>query len=249
MTAPERLPAFAALDDAKRDRFLGALGRDELAPLKRRWEIWARPEQLPPPGDWRVWLICAGRGFGKTRAGAEWASAVARTDASARIALVGASMAETRAIMVEGESGILAVSPPNNEPLFEPSLRRISWPNGAQAFLYSAAEPEGLRGPQHSHACGAGAEGIRGKRGTCAHRRPAPLHSGRRGDQPASLAGRWRVLACVRQRLRRLGRAGRDSRLPPGRHLAVRSPDRGNASVQPAFGAGYALRRWLAGRS
>lgn len=120
--------------------------------LDRHWPLWAREEQLPPPGAWRIWLICAGRGFGKTRAGAEWVQQMARSDPQARIALIGASLAEVRAIMVEGESGILAVSPPHRRPLFEPSLRRISWPNGAQAFLYSAAEPEGLRGPQHSHA-------------------------------------------------------------------------------------------------
>ncbi|WP_119081983.1 phage terminase large subunit family protein [Altererythrobacter sp. B11] len=116
------------------------------------WELWGRPEQLPPPVDWRVWLICAGRGFGKTRAGAEWVRHIARTDGSARIALVGASLAEARAVMVEGESGLLAASPGACRPEFEPSLRRLQWDNGAQAFLYSAAEPESLRGPQHSHA-------------------------------------------------------------------------------------------------
>ena len=116
------------------------------------WPFWARPEQLPPPGDWRVWLICAGRGFGKTRAGAEWVGMVARADPAARIALVGSSIGEARSVMVEGESGLLACGPRDKRPRFEASLRRLTWPNGAQATLYSAAEPDSLRGPQHSHA-------------------------------------------------------------------------------------------------
>ena len=125
---------------------------ERIALASWHWEVWGRDEQLPPPGDWRVWLICAGRGFGKTRAGAEWVRDVARHDGEARIALVGASLGEVRSVMVEGESGILAASPGSLAPVYEPSLRRLSWPNGAQAFLYSAGEPESLRGPQHTHA-------------------------------------------------------------------------------------------------
>ncbi|WP_421850378.1 DNA-packaging protein [Novosphingobium sp.] len=116
------------------------------------WPLWARASQLPPPGNWRVWLIMAGRGFGKTRAGAEWVRMVAERDHSARIALVASSLHEARSVMVEGESGLMAVSPPHLRPRYEPSLRRIVWPGGAQALLYSAAEAETLRGPQHSHA-------------------------------------------------------------------------------------------------
>lgn len=112
----------------------------------------AHPGQEPPEGDWRTWLIMAGRGFGKTRAGAEWVRSVAETDRHARIALVATSLNEARAVMVEGESGLLACCAPGHAPAYEPSLRRLTFPNGAQAFLYSAAEPEGLRGPQHSHA-------------------------------------------------------------------------------------------------
>lgn len=107
---------------------------------------------MPPAGDWRTWLILAGRGFGKTRAGAEWIRACADASPQARIALVGATLVEARAVMVEGESGLLAICPPDRLPKFEPSLRRLTWPNGAQATLYSAQEPESLRGPQHSHA-------------------------------------------------------------------------------------------------
>lgn len=116
------------------------------------WGLQARAAQVPPPGDWRTWLVMAGRGFGKTRTGAQWANAVAERDPEARIALVAANLGEARAIMVEGESGIMAAIAPHRRPVFEPSLRRMTWPNGAQALLYSAAEPESLRGPQHSHA-------------------------------------------------------------------------------------------------
>ncbi|EJU11426.1 hypothetical protein LH128_18919 [Sphingomonas sp. LH128] len=130
---------------------------DALEPEERRewnwhWRLWARPEQLAPIGDWRTWLVMAGRGFGKTRCGAEWTAAIAEAEPTARIALVAANLAEARAVMVEGESGLLNVGAPWRRPAFEPSLRRLTWPNGAQAMLYSAAEPESLRGPQHSHA-------------------------------------------------------------------------------------------------
>ena len=115
------------------------------------WEYAARPEQLPPPGDWRVWMIMAGRGFGKTRAGAEWVRMIAESHPDARIALVSSSLAEARAVMVEGESGLLAVCRPGSKPIYEPSLHRLRFASGAQAQLFSAAEPETLRGPQHSH--------------------------------------------------------------------------------------------------
>jgi len=141
-----------ALPDADRHLFLSRLSKGERDELRWHWEVWARRAQLPPPGDWRVWLVLAGRGFGKTRTGAEWVRKLARRRPQARIALVAASLAEARAVMVEGESGILAISPPHRRPEFEPSLRRLTWPNGATATLYSAAEPESLRGPQHSHA-------------------------------------------------------------------------------------------------
>jgi phage terminase large subunit-like protein len=116
------------------------------------WRYTARRDQLPPPGDWRIWMIMAGRGFGKTRSGAEWVRMVADANPGARIALVSSSLAEARAVMVEGESGLLAICRPGHKPLYEPSLHRIRFRSGAQAQLFSAAEPESLRGPQHSHA-------------------------------------------------------------------------------------------------
>ncbi len=115
------------------------------------WQRWASEAQQPPGGDWSLWLVMAGRGFGKTRAGAEWVRSIAEHDASARIALVAANYGEARSVMVEGDSGLLNISPPSSRPVWEASLKRLRWANGAQAMLYSAAEPEALRGPQHSH--------------------------------------------------------------------------------------------------
>ncbi|WEK45612.1 MAG: terminase family protein [Candidatus Andeanibacterium colombiense] len=133
-------------------RFTRNLTQPEKDEFGYNFGPWAHDGQVPPPGDWRTWLVLAGRGFGKTRAGAEWVRAVAEADGQARIALVGASLGEVRSVMVEGESGLLACCPPGRKPLYEPSLRRVTFPNGAQALLYSAAEPESLRGPQHCHA-------------------------------------------------------------------------------------------------
>ena len=152
MTRRDRLRWLLALEPARRDEVLAALSQAEREELRWNWALWSRPEQRAPAGDWRIWLICAGRGFGKTRAGAEWVRETARCNPEARIALVAASLSEARSIMIEGESGILACSSPRRKPQYEPSLKRLTWPNGAQAFAYSAAEPESLRGPQHSHS-------------------------------------------------------------------------------------------------
>lgn len=140
------------LEDDARHALLRQMPDKERAFLHYNWPIWSRTSQRAPAGDWTCWLICAGRGFGKTRTGAEWVREIAIRDPAARIALVGASLNEARSVMVEGESGIMQLSPPGYCPEFEPSLRRLTWPNGAVATLYSAAEPESLRGPQHSHA-------------------------------------------------------------------------------------------------
>jgi phage terminase large subunit-like protein len=113
------------------------------------WDIWSRPKQREPQGDWRVWLILAGRGFGKTRTGAEYIRKQVEKNICGRIALVGRTAADVRDVMVEGESGILAASHPNRRPKYEPSKRRLTWPNGAIATTYSADEPDTLRGPQH----------------------------------------------------------------------------------------------------
>ncbi len=116
-----------------------------------RWRDMARVEQVAPAGDWSTWLYMAGRGAGKTRAGAEWVQE--QIDGGCRrIALVGATAADVRDVMVEGESGILSTARPGMRPTYEPSRRRLTWPNGAIATTYSAEEPERLRGPQHDAA-------------------------------------------------------------------------------------------------
>lgn len=143
---------FADSSAQERRALFFSLNRRQQQDVLYHWNFWARPEQRPPAGDWSIWLIMAGRGFGKTRAGAEWVRQIAECDGSARLALVGANYAETRTVMVEGESGLLSIAPPKHRPNWEPSLKRLTWENGAQAHLYSAAEPEGLRGPQNSHA-------------------------------------------------------------------------------------------------
>lgn len=153
------LEILEALEPAERRKKLTVFSDTEREELLTHWKLWARAEQLAPESDWRTWLVMAGRGFGKTRAGAEWVRGVAEADPNARIALVGATMPEVRAVMVEGESGLLSVCPVRQRPNFEPSLRRVVWANGAQALLYSAAEPETLRGPQHSHTFGVGRKG------------------------------------------------------------------------------------------
>lgn len=140
-----------ASDEFKADLFK-TIPKDELERWRWHWKIWAREAQLPPEGDWRTWLVMAGRGFGKTRAGAEWVRMVAERDSEARIALIAGNLGEARAIMIDGESGLMRICEPEKRPKFESSIRRLTWPNGAQATLYSAAEPESLRGPQHSHA-------------------------------------------------------------------------------------------------
>lgn len=125
--------------------------------LLKDWEVWARADQLPPGGDWRNWLILGGRGAGKTRAGAEWVRAVALArksygEPARQIALVGESIADVREVMIEGVSGLLAIHTRGERPRWEPSRRRLEWPNGAVAYAFSADDPESLRGPQFDAA-------------------------------------------------------------------------------------------------
>jgi len=140
---------LASLPEPARETLAAALSPAEARALLYDWSFWARPAQLPPQGNWRVWLLLAGRGFGKTRTGAEMIRARVAASTARRLALVAPTAADARNVMVEGESGILTISPPWDRPRYEPSKRRLTWPNGAIATLYSAEEPERLRGPQH----------------------------------------------------------------------------------------------------
>jgi predicted phage terminase large subunit-like protein len=121
--------------------------------LATSWRVRARPEQLAPAGDWwSVWLALAGRGWGKTRTGTEWVHEHATAGSAGRIALVAPTAADVRDVLIEGPSGFLAIASESTRPRWEPSKRRLEWPNGAVATAYSAEEPERLRGPQHDLA-------------------------------------------------------------------------------------------------
>jgi phage terminase large subunit-like protein len=120
------------------------------------WKMWGRPEQQAPDGNWNIWIYLAGRGAGKTRSAAEWVREQAKytTTGQRRFALVARTAADVRDVIVEGESGIMNVTPPSERPLYEPSKRRLTWPNGNTATCFTADEPDSLRGPQFTHAWG-----------------------------------------------------------------------------------------------
>jgi len=151
--------ALHHLAPAERPAFLASLAPRTVLALPYLWPVWARPEtQLPPPGEWQTWLIMGGRGSGKTRAGAEWVRAQVEgatplaPGPRSRIALVAETADQARDVMVLGESGLIACTPRDRRPVFHVSRRHLEWPNGAQAWLYSAADPESLRGPQFDGA-------------------------------------------------------------------------------------------------
>lgn len=139
------------LPEPERLKFLTSLTDQEAEALLYDWEFNGRPKQLEGimNGDWFLWLILAGRGFGKTRTGAEMVRHWVEKCGKKRIGIISPTTADLRDVIVEGESGIINVFPPWNRPVYEPTKRRITWPNGAIASLYSGEEPERLRGPQH----------------------------------------------------------------------------------------------------
>jgi phage terminase large subunit-like protein len=141
------------LGPARRRRLFANVPVSAIRGIENEWRWQAREGQTEPEGDdWLTWLSMTGRGFGKTRAGAEWVWAQAREHPGARIALVGASIAEVRAVMVEGESGLLAVARCDEVPLWRPSRGEFLFPSGAIGQAWSGANPAGLRGPQHHFA-------------------------------------------------------------------------------------------------
>ncbi|WP_309664221.1 terminase large subunit domain-containing protein [Tabrizicola sp.] len=138
--------------------FLASLDQNALLALPWMFEFWALPHQLPPSGAWKTWVIMGGRGAGKTRAGAEWVRAEVEgagpgdPGRSRRVALVGETVDLVREVMVRGESGILACSPPDRRPEWQAARRQLVWPNGAVAQVFSAHDPDSLRGPQFDAA-------------------------------------------------------------------------------------------------
>ncbi|MDE2440979.1 MAG: DNA-packaging protein [Betaproteobacteria bacterium] len=153
MISPAEL--LASLPEAVRAAEIKSLSDRTKAELLYHWPFWARPNQLAPKGDWTNWVINAGRGFGKTRSGSEWVRSMVCGSTplgkgrAIRVALIGETAADGRDVMVEGESGLLSVHPKAFRPIYEPSKRRVTWPNGAVATVYNATEPDQLRGPQH----------------------------------------------------------------------------------------------------
>lgn len=142
----------AILDPEERAEILNDLGD----PLKLRydWNFWARPKQITPPGEWFGWLNLGGRGAGKTRTGAEWVREKVEQNwkTPLRIAGVAETKKDARDVIVEGESGLLSICPPDKMPHYEPSKARLTWPNGTRLFLFSGDEPDQLRGPQFHYA-------------------------------------------------------------------------------------------------
>jgi phage terminase large subunit-like protein len=145
---------IATLPPKERERVIGQMTDKDALELQFTWEFWARPSQLAPIGDWVVWLIMTGRGWGKSRTGAETVRGWVETGKCGHLALIGRTAADGRDVMVEGNSGLLKISPPWFRPKYEPSKRRLTWPNGAVATVYSADEPDLLRGPEHDGAWG-----------------------------------------------------------------------------------------------
>ena len=145
--------SFSVLDQLRQqpgfsDR-LQALSDAELYHLRYDWNLFARPNQIGPSWDWATWLVLAGRGYGKTRVGAEMCRQWIK-DGFNQVNLIAATADDLRDVMVEGESGILAVCPKHERPVYRVSKRRLEWPNGARSLLFTAQEPDRLRGKQHS---------------------------------------------------------------------------------------------------
>ncbi|MDJ0821467.1 MAG: terminase family protein [Paracoccaceae bacterium] len=139
-------------------QFVDELDKGERLALPYLFEFWAHDHQLPPEGDWRTWVILGGRGAGKTRAGSEWVRSMVEgakpldKGRASRVALIGETLDQVREVMIFGDSGILACSPPDRMPKWVASRRCLVWPNGAEAMAFSAHDPESLRGPQFDAA-------------------------------------------------------------------------------------------------
>ncbi|MCC1493427.1 DNA-packaging protein [Cognatishimia sp. F0-27] len=149
---------LASAPVAVQESFLNDLSNGERLALPYLFEFWAHDHQLPPEGDWRSWVILGGRGAGKTRAGSEWVRSMVEgarpldPGPCKRLALIGETFDQVREVMIYGDSGILACSPPDRRPKWNQSRRCLIWPNGAEAMAFSAHDPESLRGPQFDAA-------------------------------------------------------------------------------------------------
>ena len=155
MSQTSKASLLASLNEQERTALLSSLSQEALASLNYDWQFWGRPDQFQPSGDWNNWLILSGRGWGKSRTGSETVRQWVCGDTPLgkgqfkRIALVAETAADARDVMVEGDSGLLRCHPKEYRPIYEKTNRKLTWPNGAVAYLYNATEPDQLRGPQH----------------------------------------------------------------------------------------------------
>src|SRR5262245_51845375 len=130
MTALSPIATLRALPPDEQARIVKQFSREEMEMIFYSWPLWRRPNQAPPEGRWRIWLLLSGRGFGKTRVGAEWVRESVKT--CEHVNLIGPTSADYRDVMIEGESGILAICPKHERPTWMPSRRVLEWPNGAK---------------------------------------------------------------------------------------------------------------------
>ncbi|PKQ08612.1 MAG: ATP-binding protein [Alphaproteobacteria bacterium HGW-Alphaproteobacteria-12] len=146
--------SLARLPPSIRANFVKRLTRKEVRFLAEDWRFWARPDQRAPGTGWTTWLVLGGRGAGKTRAGAEWIAGEVAAACAGRIALVGETLADAREVMIDGPSGLRTIARDADKPRYEVTRKRLLWPNGAVAHVFSAGEPDSLRGPQFDAAWG-----------------------------------------------------------------------------------------------
>ena len=167
---------FRLLPARVREQRLTKLTPEEKLSLFYKWEFWARPNQLLPAGEWTTWMIMAGRGFGKTRTGAEAVRRWVRTNRLVNI--IAPTSDDARDVCIEGESGILAICPPDERPIYKASKRLLLWPNGARSLIFTADEPERLRGKQHMKLwCFTAGTSVLSQAGS------VPIETLRRGDR------------------------------------------------------------------
>ncbi len=149
---------LSSLPPETAQKLLNELSDKTILALPWLFDQWAHPHQAVPKGDWKTWVIMGGRGAGKTRAGAEWVRAEVEggkpnePGRARRVALIAETLDQARDVMVLGESGIVACSPDDRRPEWQATRRRLLWPNGAQAQIFSASDPDSLRGPQFDAA-------------------------------------------------------------------------------------------------
>ena len=152
MQPPKSLAESLAFSP-QREKILASLSQADLAALKYAWDFWARPDQRAPKGDWDTWLISSGRGWGKTRTGAEWVREEHKNpDSGGRFAIIAATHGDLYKVILEGDSGLYAIFPPDQRPKYNGQKGTLTFHNGAIANLFTAEEPERLRGPQFGRA-------------------------------------------------------------------------------------------------